>query len=138
MITPIPEIKQILQDLNATFRFIHVGPIYEPNPNDDTKTKQVKPGCVRCEIIDLTLRAGYHTAEGGDEASALEAAARGAIDAEKPQTPAQRNSAHLRVSNQLAIENENLRKRLAELEAKITEPPAKRPYNRKPKEPVPQ
>ena len=125
MITPSPEITEQLKNLNATFRFVHSGPIHGPNPHDESKVITIKPGEIRCEIFDKTVGELYFSEKGEDEAAALENAVKGALTAPKPLTPAQKNGASAVATKAIIDENASLKARLAELEAMIHKTPKK-------------
>lgn len=119
MILPSPELQKILTDLNATYRFVHTGQTYEVNPNDENKVRVVGHSNITCQIIDKTVNEPYFSASGTTEMHAMEAAIRGAVNAPKPLTPAQRLGEQARAQTLAIEENKKLSDRIAELEAQI-------------------
>jgi hypothetical protein len=77
------------------------------------------PGCVKCEIYDNAVGEIYHSDTGATEADAMEKAIRGAVNAVKPLTKAQRLGQQAAAANAVKDENESLKARIAELEAAI-------------------
>lgn len=116
MLTLTEDVRSVLDQLDATFRFVHVGPTFGPSKHDETKVVMTMPGHIKCEIFDNTVGEAYFSATGSSESDALEKAVRGAVDAPKPLTKSQRIGLQ---SNAINNENELLKQRIAELEAAI-------------------
>lgn len=75
--------------INAGFSIRYEAPTYVEDPITG-KPKQVSPGCVHCDIFDLTVRETYATAKAEGEQAAVRAALESAKNARKPLTPAQK------------------------------------------------
>lgn len=116
MLTLTEDVRSVLDQLDATFRFVHVGPTFGPSKHDETKVVMTMPGHIKCEIFDNTVGEAYFSATGSSESDALEKAVRGAVDAPKPLTKSQKIGLQ---SNAINNENELLKQRIAELEAAI-------------------
>jgi hypothetical protein len=119
MLTLTEEVRSVLDQLDATFRFVHIGPTFGPSKHDETKVVMTVPGHIKCEIFDNTVGEAYFSATGSSESDALEKAVRGAIDAPKPLTKSQRLSMKAAEGEAMKSENESLKNRIAELEAAI-------------------
>lgn len=123
-----PEINATLIKLNAAYRFRIFGPTFVDNDMTG-KPRQADVGRVECDIFDLTIGELYATGTGMTERAALDDAIAKAQKAPKPMTPAQKvdaaerleiiDTANLKVSS-LTRENEDLKRRIAELEAAAT------------------
>lgn len=121
----IPETTRQLLKLNASYRFRIFAPTFVDNELTG-KPKQIDSGRVECDIFDITVGELYATGKGSTEKEAFEKAIALAIQAEKPMTPAQKadrearreiaDKANMHISS-LTRENEDLKKRIAELEA---------------------
>lgn len=140
MFQPDPETVQILNDLNATYRIVGVAPSLE---KQDGKFVPTGPSRRRAEIIDLTLNVPYCSAEADTEAEALRLAAKKAITAPKPLTPAQRAELARTQSDALiAQQAEEIERLRAELAAAKgggdTAEASKRGRGRPRKEPAPE
>ncbi len=123
-----PEINQKLIKLNAAYRFRIFSPSYAENEATG-KLRQLDVGRVECDIFDLTIGELYATGKGPTERAALDDAMAKAAVAPKPMTPAQKldaeerrqiDTANLKVSS-LTRENDELKRRIAELEAAATQ-----------------
>jgi len=119
MLSVSEELRSILDELDATFRFVHVGATVGPSKNDETKLVQISQGYVACEVIDNATGEKYHSERGSTEGDAMEKAIRGAITAPKPLTRSQRMTQSNLESLSIKTENESLKNRIAELEAAI-------------------
>lgn len=104
MFKPTPEQKEKLKQLGSNYKFINRGPIRKREAHGEIEV--VAPAFVLCELRDVITNKPWAEGKGDDRAAALADVLKKANPDNKPKTVAE-----------IAAENVELKKRLAEVES---------------------
>lgn len=129
-----PEALRILDRLNADFRFVTRAATLKAKERKDDPDIIVQPAGLYCEITDRTVGGDpYCSARGETEGEAVMNAARAALTAPKPKTPAQLAAdsilaeargdatAALTKASTLEATNKELETKLAQMSARMAQ-----------------
>lgn len=90
MYLPPPELQKELNSLHAEFRFTSIASGLKKDGQGGFEPDDDKPGCICCEIKDITTGEYYAKGTGADHDAAIRNAITVAHASAKPLTPAQK------------------------------------------------